>query len=68
MAKIGIICDNYKVNIYKEALNKKGYKYETYPQGKTLTVFKIAGDLKSDQPIIHEMCKELETKFQVRKN
>ena len=65
--KIGIICDNYKVRKYKRKLKSKGYEFETFPQGESLTVIKIDGE-PSEQPKIQKICEELELYFKAKRN
>lgn len=70
MAKIGIICNNYKVNTYKKRLKEKRYIFSTEPQpgNSNLTLIKIKGDLEKDQPLIHQLCKEIEAYFLAKRN
>jgi len=60
----GIICNNYKVERFKELLNDAGFtNYETSPQGKDLTVFKvhITQDKLGD---VQAICERIEGSFQ----
>lgn len=59
----GIICNNYKLGKFKEALNEAGFtNYETSPQGKDLTVIKvhITEDKLSE---VQAICNRMEVSF-----
>jgi hypothetical protein len=57
--KIGIVCDNYKVKKFHAELDKAGFTYESFPNGKLFTLIKVNGD-PSKQPKVHAICLNVE--------
>lgn len=41
MKKIGIACDDYKLEKFKRELDSNGYKFDVIPFGKCLSVIQI---------------------------
>jgi len=62
--KIGIVCDNYKVTAYRNALIKADLVF-TETEGKTVTTFQVI-DTNKDK--VQEICTRLETYFKAKRN
>lgn len=60
--KIGIMCDNFKLNMFKKELTKEGFTFETVPSG-PITVIKVDGT-PDKQKAIAKICKKVELHFQ----
>lgn len=52
MAKIGVVCDNYKVQKFEEEFNKKGIKFSSAPFTKFATLFTCESEQNIIQPIV----------------
>lgn len=51
MAKIGIICDNYKVEMFKQELDKAGVSYTYKTFGPSITAFTCISEQHIIKPI-----------------
>lgn len=66
MIKVGIVCDNYKLEPYKKELKKRGYvNIITEPFTKDTTTIQITCK-STDTPEIQKICKMLEAQFKRR--
>ena len=63
MKKTGIICDNYKLEKFKEKLSKKGFvNYEVMPYDEGTTLIKVETE-ESEIMEIKKICQEVEMFF-----
>lgn len=63
--KIGIMCDNHKLEKFKKELDKAGFTYEATKMG-AITLIKVDGT-PEQQPKVHAICINVEAYFN-RKN
>ncbi len=63
MKKVGIVCDNYKLNKFKKDLTSKGFTdFDTKPfQNETTAIFVHVDDNKVHE--IHKICQLVELHF-----
>lgn len=63
MAKVGIACDNYKIDRFDKELIEQGFSiFEKAALTKAVSIITILCD-ESDIPKIHSICKKIEIHF-----
>jgi hypothetical protein len=60
--KVGIVCDNYKLDLFKKKLEQKTYEYKTLPFTKDTTSIILYVQTK-DVAEINKICNEVELHF-----
>jgi hypothetical protein len=68
MKKVGIVCDNYKLETYKDELKKLGFKdFMTFKFTKETTGIRVQVP-ESRVPEIQKLCVRLENQFKRKLN
>lgn len=60
--KIGIVCDNYKLDKYKKELTNKGFKFSTGAFTYDTTTIQVEAE-EENLKEIESLCKKLEFEF-----
>ena len=66
MKKVGIVCDNYKLEKFKSYLNKEGFtdfEYKPFTNGTTAIFVNVEDDKVKK---IHALCSNVEANFKRR--
>lgn len=68
MKRVGIVCDNYKLEKFKEKLNEKGFTNYTITsyQQKTSLISVVVRNKNVLQ--VYNICKQVEAHFKIMKN
>lgn len=68
MKKVGIMCNNYKLEKFKELLTKKGFtNYKVTPHNIELSIITVIVRKKNVNKV-HKICKQVEAHFKTNKN